>query len=73
MHCAMSPAIFTHPANDGPTQEQSLIQEPKDEPVHPVPEDGVSLSTGNIWIAARRRVAPVGSVLLASFVCMKTI
>ncbi|WVZ63888.1 hypothetical protein U9M48_013482 [Paspalum notatum var. saurae] len=60
------------PANDGPTQKQSLIQEPEDKPVHLVPEDGVSPSTGGIWIVAWRRVAPVASVLLASFVCMKT-
>ena len=32
------------PANDGPIHKQSLIQEPEDKPVHPVPEDGVSPS-----------------------------
>ncbi|WVZ83009.1 hypothetical protein U9M48_030200 [Paspalum notatum var. saurae] len=30
-------------ANEGPTQKQSRTQWPEDEPVHPVPEDGVSL------------------------------
>ncbi|WVZ83435.1 hypothetical protein U9M48_030581 [Paspalum notatum var. saurae] len=32
-----------HSANEGPTQKQSRTQWPEDEPVHPVPEDGVSL------------------------------
>ncbi|WVZ95631.1 hypothetical protein U9M48_041365 [Paspalum notatum var. saurae] len=40
-----------HPdsANEGPTQKQSRTQWPEDEPVHPVPEDGVSLIKSSLF------------------------
>ncbi|WVZ64346.1 hypothetical protein U9M48_013879 [Paspalum notatum var. saurae] len=37
------PDLTPYSANEGPTQKQSRTQWPEDEPVHPVPEDGVSL------------------------------
>ncbi|WVZ49435.1 hypothetical protein U9M48_000799, partial [Paspalum notatum var. saurae] len=46
--------------------------DPKDQlrPTHDL--ESPSVVTGGIWIAAWRRVAPVGSVLLASFIRIKT-
>ena len=55
MHAFAFVALMLHyvmhidPTNDGPTQKQSLIQEPEDELVHPVPEDGVSLSIPSLF------------------------